>query len=106
MEHLEANRDYLCDYVRDHLPQLKVTRPEGTYLAWLYCRALGLDNPARFFQEQARVAFNDGATFGAGGAGFVRINFGCSRAMLHEALERMQLAIAALGEQRMAGGGL
>jgi cystathionine beta-lyase len=71
--------------------------PEGTYLAWLDCRGAGIPgNPHRFFLERARVAVNDGAVFGLGGEGFVRLNFGCPRSTLVEALERMKAALATL----------
>jgi cystathionine beta-lyase len=67
---------------------------EATFLAWLDCRESGIrGNPQQFFLEQARVALNDGATFGPGGEGYVRLNFGCRRAVLVEALERMREAL-------------
>jgi cysteine-S-conjugate beta-lyase len=65
--------------------------PEGTYLAWLNCRDAGIEgNPYQFFLDEARVALNDGSTFGKGGEGFVRLNFGCSRNLLIESLKRMK----------------
>jgi cystathionine beta-lyase len=67
--------------------------PEATYLAWLDCRATGLSQPCQCFLDLARVACSDGATFGPGGQGFVRLNFGCPRPMLLEALERMKRAL-------------
>lgn len=95
LAYLEANRDYLWQTVRQELPGITMTRPEGTYLAWLNCRRAGIDgNPYEFFLQQARVAMSDGATFGRGGEGFVRLNFGCARATLAEALERMRKALA------------
>jgi cystathionine beta-lyase len=95
LRYLEGNRDYLFDYVAaGKLPGLRMAKPEGTYLAWLDCREAGLpDNAHKFFLEEAGVALNDGATFGAGGEGFVRLNFACPRATLVEALERMQEAL-------------
>jgi len=97
MVYLEANRDYVLDYVATHMPWIKCHRPEGTFLAWLDCRDAGIPgNPHNFFLEQARVALNDGADFGAGGEGFVRLNFGCPRATLTEALERMREALERL----------
>ena len=54
---------------------------------------MGLENPYQFFLEEARVALNDGLTFGEDGKGFVRMNFGCSRAVLQEALTRMKAAL-------------
>ena len=70
--------------------------PEATYLAWLDCRARGpaAADPFTFFLERAKVALNDGALFGPGGEGFVRLNFGCPRPLLVEALERMRRALA------------
>jgi cysteine-S-conjugate beta-lyase len=105
LRYLEANRDFLSDYVGRHLPGVAVTLPEGTYLAWLDCReaAVPKDDPFTYFLETARVALNDGATFGAAGAGFVRLNFGCPRATLVDGLDRMRTALAALpatGERR------
>ncbi len=94
LRYLEDNRDFLFEYVNAHLPGVTMARPEGTYLAWLDCRGAGLpDNPHRFFLEKARVAVNDGATFGPGGEGFVRLNFACPRATLLAALERMRAAL-------------
>lgn len=94
VQYLEANRDYLLDYVQRCLPQIVPTCPEGTYLSWLDCRAAGIaGKPSDFFVKEARVALNDGAWFGQGGEGFVRLNFGCPRATLTEALERMSAAL-------------
>jgi cystathionine beta-lyase len=94
LAYLEANRETLYDYVRSELPGVKMARPEGTYLAWLDCRKAGIDgNPYEFFLYEAHVALNDGKTFGRGGEGFVRLNFGCPRGMLVEALERMRKAL-------------
>ena len=78
------------------MPGLVTTRPEATYLAWIDCRemmaARGVDDPAAFF-EAAGVGLSDGAAFGA--PGFVRLNFGCPRATLDEALARMARALGA-----------
>jgi len=97
LRYLEANRDFLYRYVEANLPGITMSPMEGTYLAWLDCRNAGLPAdmpPGKFFLEKARVALNEGATFGKGGAGFVRLNFGCPRAILEEALERMRRAIS------------
>jgi cystathionine beta-lyase len=97
LEYLEANLDYLLEYVEAHLPGICMSRPEATYLAWLSCHGAGIPgNPHEFFLKEARVAMNDGATFGQGGEGFVRLNFGCPRWQLTEALDRMKEALATL----------
>ncbi|HWQ14199.1 MAG TPA: PatB family C-S lyase [Roseiflexaceae bacterium] len=92
--YLTANRDLYVSYIVERLPQLRTTVPDSTYLGWIDCREAGIaGNPQRFFLEQAKVALSDGATFGPGGAGFVRLNFGCPRALLLEGLERMRVAL-------------
>jgi len=98
LAYLQANRDYLRDYVETRLPGIKCKQVEGTFLAWLDCRDLNIpgNNPQRFFLESARVALNDGAKFGVGGQQFVRLNFGCPRATLTQALERMHRVLEAL----------
>ena len=95
LDYLEANRNYLFDFVQEQLPGIEMWRPEGTFLAWLDCRGLDLDvSPFEFFLSKAKVGLNDGQAFGATGAGFVRMNFGCPRALLEEGLERMRKAVA------------
>ena len=94
LKYLTANRDYLFDYVKENLPGIKTTVPEATYLAWLDCREAGIDgDPQAFFLEKGRVGLNNGAQFGQGGEGFVRLNYGCPRSLLTEGLERMRHAL-------------
>ncbi len=91
--YLEGNRAYLAAFVEERLPGVRLTPSEATYLAWLDCRELGLEDPAVFFREEAKVALNDGASFGDSGAGFVRLNFGCPRPLLQEGLERIAASL-------------
>lgn len=92
--YLESNRNLLYNFVQARLPGFRMVCPEGTYLAWLDCREAFPEGKAcEFFIEKARVATNDGAAFGKGGDGFIRLNFGCPRPMLIEALERMERAL-------------
>ncbi|MFZ1794829.1 MAG: PatB family C-S lyase [Anaerolineae bacterium] len=93
--YLTANRDFLAKYIAENFPKMKLTIPDSTYLGFLDCREMGIaGNPYQFFLKNAKVAFNDGATFGPGGDGFVRINLGCTRATLVETLERMKKALS------------
>jgi cystathionine beta-lyase len=94
--YLKDNRDFLVRQVRAALPGVTIAPPEATYLAWLDCRASAVAgrDPYTFFLERAKVALNDGVTFGPGGEGFVRMNFGCPRPLLAEGLERMRAALA------------
>jgi cystathionine beta-lyase len=96
LRYLEANRDFLVKEIPRRLPGVAFAPPEATYLAWLDCRGArpAGGDPYTFFLERARVALNDGRLFGAGGDGFVRLNFGCPRALLAEGLERMARALA------------
>jgi cystathionine beta-lyase len=94
LAYLEANRDFLFEYIRRELPGVSMAVPEGTYLAWLDCRQAGIaGSPCEFFLKEARVALGDGREFGPGGEGFVRLNFASPRSVLVEALERMKAAL-------------
>lgn len=95
LPYLKGNRDFLIEYVATHFPQVRYTRPEGTYLGWLDWRAMQLpgESPYHFFLEKARVAFNDGAAFGKAGEGYVRVNYGTSRAQLEAIMERVRAAV-------------
>ncbi|MFI9722998.1 MalY/PatB family protein [Streptomyces sp. NPDC052396] len=91
---LDENRRLLADLVRRHLPGVRYRPPQGTYLAWLDCRAAGLAaDPAAAFLERGRVALTDGAAFGTGGAGHVRLNLATSPEVLDEAVRRMAAAL-------------
>ncbi|QJD87614.1 MalY/PatB family protein [Cohnella herbarum] len=92
--YLEGNLNALVDFVGKHLPQVKVIKPEGTYLVWLDCTAIS-DKPQVLKQlmfEQAGVAFSDGSVFGKQGEGYLRINLACRRSLLVEALEKFASA--------------
>jgi cystathionine beta-lyase len=95
LAYLQGNRDRLAEMVAAQLPGVRMALPQGTYLAWLDCRGSGAgEDPQRFFLDRARVAFNPGSDFGAAGRGFVRLNFGCPRAMVEEGVRRMARALA------------
>jgi cystathionine beta-lyase len=89
LAYLKANRDFLSRFLAERLPEVRYFPPQATYLAWLDFRALGLENPYKFALERAKVALNDGAAFGEGFGGYLRLNFATSRPLLREALERL-----------------
>ncbi|MFZ3282823.1 MalY/PatB family protein [Pseudomonas sp.] len=91
--YLQANRDWLVDAVRSRLPGVTINVPQGTYLAWLDCSALELDNPQQFFLEQGKVGLSAGLDFGDQHQQFVRLNFGCPRSLLEEGITRMERAL-------------
>nr|WP_309221689.1 aminotransferase class I/II-fold pyridoxal phosphate-dependent enzyme [Streptomyces sp. Act143] len=91
---LDENRRLLGDLLALHLPAVRHRQPQGTYLAWLDCRDLGLgDDPATVFLDRGRVALTPGAEFGPGGEGHVRLNFATSPDILTEAVRRMGTAL-------------
>jgi cystathionine beta-lyase len=98
LPYIESNLDYLEGYVRQYIPQINVIPPEGTYLVWLDCRRLGLDDQAlkKLMLADARVYLDDGVIFGPGGSGFQRINIACPRSILMEALDRIRVQIERL----------
>ena len=111
---LDANRAVLVDFLSDRMPAVRCQPPEGTYLAWIDCRNLGLhdegsqgpgvvselEGPARFFLDEARVAMSSGHVFGTGGGGHVRLNFATSQANLRAGLERMATALTRLPDPK------
>ncbi len=95
LRQLDSQRQRLQVRLRERLPAVKMYSPEATYLAWLDCRGLQLEqSPGSFFRHHARVALNDGAAFGPGFEGFVRLNFATSAGILDEIVERMAGALS------------
>jgi cystathionine beta-lyase len=91
---LDANRRLLAELLATALPAIRYRPPDATYLAWLDCRDLGLgDDPAAYFERQARVALNAGPSFGAPGRGFVRLNLATAPVNLTDAVRRMSGAL-------------
>lgn len=95
LDYLQGNLEFLMHFIKEKIPQIKVVQPEGTYLAWLDCRGLRLDDAALkdFMLKKAKVWLNDGPGFGNGGSGFQRINLACPRSILEEALRRIEKAV-------------
>lgn len=92
LDYLRGNRERVTARI-NAMPGLRMLAPEGTYLGWIDASALPVQDPYRFFVE-AGVGFSGGADFGA--PAFVRINFGCQRALLDKALDRMEAALEGL----------
>jgi cystathionine beta-lyase len=91
---LTGNRDFLVDYVTKYMPEVRATIPAATYLGWLdFTQTAVKDDPYNFFLKNARVALSAGKIFGKEGEGHVRLNFGTSRAILNQGLDRMRKAL-------------
>jgi cystathionine beta-lyase len=102
--YLDGNRRRLAELLAAHLPAITFRPPESTFLSWIDCSALGLDDPARFFLDHARVAVSDGPPFGTGCDQYVRLNFATSRALLEQIVVAMGEAFESevgAGKQRV-----
>ncbi len=95
--YLSGNLVFLTRYFETHLPEVKVMQPEGTYLVWLDCSNISRDPEQlkRLMFREAKVAFSEGSVFGEEGAGFLRVNIACPRALLAQGLERFANAVRA-----------
>jgi cystathionine beta-lyase len=104
LTYLDGNRRRLGELLATHLPAVGYHPPQATYLAWLDCRALGLERPAAFFLEHAKVAVSEGAAFGEPGKGFVRLNFATSAALLERIVQAMAAAVSMARTARVDNG--
>jgi len=94
VDYLEENYNFLKNFFKNELPDVKVMEAEGTYLVWLDFRHYGMKDKelSEFIIEKAKVGLNNGAKFGTGGDGWMRLNIGCPRSILEEALTRLKNA--------------
>jgi len=93
--YLQGNLSFIRDFLQEHLPEIRLVEPQGTYLAWLDCSGLGLSEAERqdLIVNRAKLWLDNGSMFGAGGANFERINYACPRSTLIQALERLERAV-------------
>lgn len=102
LAYVAGNVDLVIDFCAEHLPGIRPLRPQASFLVWLDCRGLRLPHEEliRLFVDEARLALNDGAMFGPGGEGFMRLNVGAPRSVVREALERLRDALHRLSKLR------
>ena len=95
-EYIQKNIDYVDDFLQKHIPQIKVVKPEASFLIWLNCKGLNLTQPEleSFFIHKAKLGLNSGTMFGKEGEGFMRLNVGCPRITLEKALDNLKKAVA------------
>jgi len=101
LRYVEDNILFVDKYLKENITQIKAIIPEASYLIWLDCRALGLQQSelVSLFVNKAQLALNDGEMFGSGGTGFMRLNVGCARTVLKQALDQLSRAIISIGEE-------
>ncbi|MBR1691869.1 MAG: pyridoxal phosphate-dependent aminotransferase [Lachnospiraceae bacterium] len=94
-EYVKANIEYTYEFVKANLPELRMAKPEATYLVWLDCRGLGLDASQLedLIIKKAKLWLDGGFIFGPAGEGFQRVNVACPRSVLEEALGRLERAV-------------
>lgn len=97
-KYIEGSIEMIENYVSENIPQIKVFRPQASFLLWLDCRDLNLSQPqlVDLFVNKAKLALNDGTMFGEEGKGFMRLNIGSPRSVLLKALEQLTIAINSL----------
>jgi cystathionine beta-lyase len=94
LSYLKGNIEFTQQFLQTYIPKIKLIEPEGTYLLWLDFREYGLSDTQirQILLTKAKVGLNHGPDFGTGGEGFQRINIGCPRQTLKEALEKIKNA--------------
>lgn len=95
LPYLSENFDFIKDYCEKYIPKIKPNIPDATYLVWLDCRELGLDNEQlrKFMIKEAKLGLNEGYTFGRSLSGFMRLNAACSRSVLVKAMKQLEAAV-------------
>ena len=87
--------EYVENFLAENIPEIKLHRPQCTYLLWLNCKELGLEGDAlpKFIIEKAKLALNDGRGFGAEGEGYMRMNIACNRQTVEKAMQQLKAAV-------------
>lgn len=100
LEYLDGNFEFIRSYCAENIPQIKPNIPDATYLVWLDCRDLGMDNETlrKFMIEKAGLGLNEGYTFGRSLNGYMRLNAACPRSVLKKALGQLKEAVEALNK--------
>ncbi len=100
LQYISDNIDFTEKYLSARLPRLKMVRPEASFLVWLDCRDLGLDQDhlVKMFINKAHLALNDGSMFGNEGRGYMRLNVACPRSVLTTALDHLYDAISEISD--------
>ena len=95
LTYVEGNMDFVCEWFAGNLPEIRPVRPQASFLVWLDCRKLGLEQKdlVDLFINKAGLALNDGAMFGPGGEGYMRLNIACPRSLLATALSQLKSAL-------------
>jgi cystathionine beta-lyase len=98
LEYVQGNIEFVVDFMKTNISQIKPMIPEASFLVWLNCEELGMDTDElfEFFAKKAGLGLNKGTTFGLGGENHLRLNVACSRSILEKAMEQLSVAVRSL----------
>lgn len=98
LDYIDHNIDFVDDYCRKMIPEIKPVQPEATYMVWLDCRKFGMTGKElqNFFVTRAGVGMNEGSTFGPGGEGFMRMNLATTHQTVMKAMEQIEKAVSSI----------
>jgi len=96
LDYVKANVDYIADFLKNNIPQIKPMIPEASFLVWLDCKDLGMetDELHKFFSLKAGLGLNKGTIFGTGGEYHLRLNVACSKKVLEKAMKQLKEAVS------------
>jgi len=97
LDYVQGNIDYVVNYLKEHLPQIKPMIPDASFLLWLDCEQLGMESDElhQFFVQKAGLGLNKGTIFGPGGEYHLRMNVACPRKVLEQAMTQLKNALSA-----------
>jgi len=95
LSYLRINIDFVENFLKNNIPEIKMLKPEATYMIWLDCRNLKMNDKTlrNFLIKEAKIGLNDGPVFGIGGEGFQRMNIACPLSLIEKALIRLKKAV-------------
>ncbi|MEH7461994.1 MalY/PatB family protein [Bacillus thuringiensis] len=104
LPYIEENAKFACDFIKKHIPNLSVTEPDGTFLLWIDCSKLGLTQSERMelLETKGKIIVEPGEKFGAGGEQHIRLNIGCPRSVLEDALRRLQCTFSCNSKEKLS----
>ncbi|PEZ06045.1 cystathionine beta-lyase [Bacillus sp. AFS018417] len=104
LPYIEENARFACDFIKQHIPKLSVIQPDGTFLLWIDCSKLGLTQNERMelLEKKGRIIVEPGEKFGVGGEQHIRLNLGCPRPVLEDALRRLQCAFSCTSKEKLS----
>ena len=96
LNYVQGNIEFIVDFLKTNIPQVKPMIPEASFLIWLDCREMGMetDELHKFFSLKAGIGLNKGTIFGAGGEYHLRLNVACPRSILEQAMTQLQSAVS------------